>query len=176
MLKYRCMKYVLTIVLFLGVTMAHAQKNIPVTDQVSIEGKVKKPYSFSLKDARTLVSVSIDSITITNHLQERRGVIKGVKGVLLKDIIEKAEIDASNPKILSEYYIECIATDNYKVVFSWNELFNSNIGYNILVITEKDGLKGDQMPDRICLISSTDQATGRRYVKGLQRVIIKQVE
>lgn len=170
------MKFVLLTFLLFGVSIVHAQKNIPVTEQVSIEGKVKKPYSFSLKDTRTMVSVSIDSVTITNHLQERRGVIKGVKGVLLKDIIEKAEIDAANPKILSEYYIECIASDNYKVVFSWNELFNTNTGYNVLVITEKDGVKGDQMTDRICLLSSTDQATGRRYVKGLQKIILKQVE
>ena len=170
------MKYVLPVMLLFSVTLSRAQKNIPVTDQFSIEGKVKKPYSFSLKDARTMVSVSIDSITITNHLQERRGVMKGVKGVLLKDVIEKAEIDAASARVLSEYYIECIATDNYKVVFSWNELFNSNTGYNVLVITEKDGLKGDQLPDRICVIASTDQATGRRFIKGLQKVIIKQVE
>jgi hypothetical protein len=43
-----------------------------------------------------------------------------VKGVLLKDILIKVEIDAETPKVLSEYYFVCIASDNYKVVFSWN--------------------------------------------------------
>lgn len=169
------MKSLLTFMLLLTGGIVYSQKNIPVTEQFSVEGKVKKPFSFSLKDTKGYAIVSVDSISITNHLRERRGVIKNVKGILLKDVLEKAEFDAPNPKVLSEYYIECIATDDYKVVFSWNELFNSSIGQSVLIITEKDGQKGEQIPDRICIISSADHATGRRFVKGLQKVIIKQV-
>jgi hypothetical protein len=47
-----------------------------------------------------------------------------VKGVLLKDILEKSEIDAETLKCLVNIILFAIASDNYKVVFSWNEIFN----------------------------------------------------
>ena len=52
----------------------------------------------SLADLSSYKSYSIDSIVITNHLGERRSTLKKVKGVLLKDILNKVEIDAENPK------------------------------------------------------------------------------
>ena len=58
------------------------------------------------------------------------------KGVLLKDIIDKAVIDMPAPKLLSEIYITCVATDNYKVVFSWNELYNTDIGNHVIDVIE----------------------------------------
>lgn len=95
---------------------------------------------------------------------------------MLKDILSKAEFDAESPKELSEYYIQCVATDNYKVVFSWNEIFNTDAGGNILVIIQKDGEKPEAHNDRIAIISAKDHATGRRYLKGLQKVLVKRVE
>ncbi|MGZ8518349.1 MAG: hypothetical protein ACXWWD_13410 [Chitinophagaceae bacterium] len=77
---------------------------------------------------------------------------------------------------MSEFYITCIASDNYKVVFSWNEIFNSDTGDQLLIITEGNGQKGDEMADSIALLSPSDRATGRRYVKGLQKIVIEQVK
>jgi len=90
--------------------------------------------------------------------------------------LEKAGIDVSSPKLLSEFYFTFIASGNYKVVFSWNEIFNSANGDQVMILTESNGQKGDQMEDRIALLSSSDRATGRRYVKGLQKIVIGQVK
>ncbi len=73
---------------------------------------------------------------------------------------------------LNTYYIECQATDGYKVIFSWNEIFNSETGNHTMIITSKNGVNMNQLDDRIALITPTDQATGRRYVKWLNRIII----
>jgi hypothetical protein len=154
---------------------ASAQKDIPTTDHFSIEGKVKNPSEFSVKNTADYKSISIDSITIYNHLAERRGVIKNVKGILLKEVLEKAVFDSESPKTLSEFYIECIATDDYKVVFSWNELFNTEIGNKVIIITEKDGQRGSQIRDGMALISASDKATGRRFVKGLRKIVVKRL-
>jgi hypothetical protein len=96
--------------------------------------------------------------------------------VLLKDILAKAEIDAESPKVLSKYYVECVASDNYKIVFSWNEIFNSDLGNNILVITQKDGENLESYEDRIAIISASDRATGRRHLKGLQKVLVRRAD
>jgi hypothetical protein len=119
------MKYLLFCSFVLGSGLLMAQKNIIPSENFTVEGKVKKVVNFSLRDSQGFNTKTIDSIVIMNHMMERKGVIKNVHGVLLRDILEKAEIEADSPRVLSEYYIECVATDNYKVVFSWNEVFNS---------------------------------------------------
>ena len=167
----------LLLIIFLTITIdLSAEEKIETTDRFSLEGKVKNRLSFLLKDLNAFTPQFIDSVIIYNHLMVPKKTIKQIKGVLLKDIVDKAEIDVSNPKLLSEFYITCIASDNYKVVFSWNEIYNTAIGEHIIIITESNGNSGDQMPDRIALLSSSDRATGRRYVKGLQKIVIEQVK
>lgn len=154
----------------------YAQHDIKATDQFTVEGAVKKSYSFTLKDANSYTSKSLDSIVISNHLKQRRGSIKNVRGILLKDVLAKVELNESSPKLLSEFYFVCTGSDGYKVVYSWNEIFNTATGNNIYIITEKDGQRGEAVPDRIAIICVTDDATGRRFVKGLAKIIVKRVE
>jgi len=171
------MRSILFLVFAFTVFSASAQKeNIPTTENFSIEGKVKKSLTVSLVDLSSYKSYSIDSIVITNHLGERRSTLKNVKGVLLMDILNKVEIDSETPKVLSEYYFVCIASDNYKVVFSWNEIFNSATGKSVYVITGQDGKPATGLDNRIALVSPKDQMTGRRYVKGLQKIVIERVK
>ena len=171
------MRLILCVVLAATVFSASAQKeNIPTTENFSIEGKVKKGLTVSLADLSLYKSYSIDSIVITNHLGERRSSMKKVKGVLLKDILDKVEIDTENHKVLSEYYFVCIASDNYKVVFSWNEIFNSDVGKSVYIITGQDGNWAYVSDNRIALVSSKDHMTGRRYVKGLQKIVIERIK
>ena len=161
------MKKILLICIVLAAVDVSAQKNIETTNEFTVEGKIKNNLSFSLKHLADFQSKHLDSIVIYNHLMEARKTIRNIKGVLLKDIIDKAVIDVGSQKLLSEYYITCIASDNYKVVVSWNEIYNSIIGESILIITEADGKNANQLEDRIALLSAADGATGRRYVKGI---------
>lgn len=171
------MKSILVLFFVITVFSASAQKEIiPTTENFTIEGKVKKDLTVSLADLSAYKSYSFDSIVITNHLGERRSSLKNVKGILLKDILEKIEIDSESPKVLSEYYIVCIASDNYKVVFSWNEIFNSNTGNSVYILTGHDGKPASALDNRIALVSPKDQMTGLRYVKGLQKIVIGRVK
>ena len=171
------MRFILFLVLFFTVISASAQKeNIPATENFSIEGKVKKSLILSLADLSSYKSYTIDSIVITNHLGERKSSLKKVKAVLLKDILDKAEIDAENHKVLSEYYLVCIASDNYKVVFSWNEIFNNDTGKSVYIITAEDGKPATSLDNRIALVSPNDQMTGRRYVKGLHKIVVERIK
>ncbi|MEO6729589.1 MAG: molybdopterin-binding protein [Ferruginibacter sp.] len=169
------MKKFLSIILVLISLHGWTQKSMLVTESFMVEGKVKQPQSFSMQDLSGLQLTSIDSIVITNHLHEKKSVLKNIKGVLLKDVLNKLTIDQANPKLLSEYYFVCIASDNYKAVFSWNEIFNNETGNHVMIITEQNGKKGSSMDNRIALISSADKATGRRYVKGLQKILVERV-
>jgi len=108
------------LILLFGITVFSAsgqKENIPTTENFTIEGKVKKSMTVSLADLSSYKFYSIDTIVITNHLKERKSSLKKVKAVLLKDILDKVEIDAENHKVLSEYFLVCIASDDYKGCF-----------------------------------------------------------
>jgi len=115
---------------------------------------------------------TIDSIQITNHLKEYRSTIKNIQGVLLKDVLSKVSFKEKSPKVLSEYYIVCVAEDGYKVVFSWNEIFNTSVGDSVLIIPEIEG----RPKDGISTLSPSDFATGRRYVKTLKTILLKKID
>lgn len=164
------MKYTIIALLFLAFS-AKAQES----KQFTIEGKVKTPLTVTLDNLSAYKSVNLDSMAIFNHLMQRKSSIKNIKGVLLKDILTKVEIDAASPKTLSEYYLVFTATDNYKVVYSWNEIFNSSNGDQILVLKSYDTDPSKAEKGNIAIITPTDFATGRRFVKGLSKISILQV-
>ena len=176
MLKLNFMKTMFILFFVVTGSFVLAQKPIPTTENFTIEGKVKKEMTVSLADLSSYKTYPTDSIVITNHLGERKSTLKNVKGALLKDILSKIEIDAESPKVLSEYYFICIASDNYKVVFSWNEIFNSDEGKSVFIITGQDGKPATMLDNRIALVSPKDQMTGRRYVKGLQKIVVERVK
>jgi hypothetical protein len=170
------MKYILIVLLIGSGVNAYSQHDIKPTEQFTIEGLVKAPFTFQLKDASKYMSVRIDSVVIKNHLKERKGVVKNLRGILLKEILANVTIAQDQPKLLSEYYFVLVASDGYKVVFSWNEIFNTQTGEYLFIVTEKDGKSGEAVPDRIALMSPGDDATGTRFVKGLAKIIVKRAE
>jgi hypothetical protein len=170
------MKYSFIIFLLLTSTLLRAQQDNKQTNEFTIDGNVKIAFTFSLKNAGNFTPHAIDSLVIYNHLQERKRVIKNIKGVLLKDVLEKAGLNEEKPKLFSEFYFTCIATDGYKVVYSWNELFNTDIGDHVLILTEEDGKKADTINDRVAVLSPFDKATGRRYVQNLQEIKVERVK
>ncbi|TCD26590.1 molybdopterin-binding protein [Pedobacter psychrodurus] len=164
------MKYFIIVLLFLSFA-ANAQES----KQFVIGGKVKTPLTITLNNLSAYKSVSLDSMKIFNHLMQRKSSIKNIKGVLLKDILAKVEIDAASPKTLSEYYLVFTASDNYKVVYSWNEIFNSPTGNQLMVLINYDAVPAKAEKGNIAIITPSDFATGRRFVKGLSKISILQV-
>ena len=87
------MKNLVTVFSFLFSIIVHAQEKVVPTKHFSIEGKVKNKLVFGFKDAAGYKVVSLDSLVIYNHLHARKRVVNNIKGILLKDILTKAEIE-----------------------------------------------------------------------------------
>lgn len=164
------MKYILSFFLYLSLS-ASAQES----KQFTVEGVIKKKLTFSLESFTNLPIIQLDSATIYNHLMQPKSMIKRIRAVSLKEVLSDMEILAESPKLLSEYYLVCTATDGYKVVFSWNEVFNAETESNILILTnfETDPLK--EQKGNIALFVPGDKATGRRFVKGLQKITVLRI-
>ena len=165
------MKYLL-LFLLLATTTIHAQQP---SLSITVEGRIRNPKTFSLDALKKFSVHTIDSLQIYNHQMVAKSMPRNIKGVLLKEILKEIEFDAETPTVLSQYYIVCIATDQYKVVFSWNELFNTSAGDKVLVVIGKNGVPAEQDKEGIMLVSPADRATGRRYVKELNKIIIQRV-
>ncbi|HLP35786.1 molybdopterin-binding protein [Lacibacter sp.] len=170
------MKFTFTAVLLFICLVTNAQHNIVTTESFVVKGAVQKEIIVTISALKQYKTTKLDSIVITNHLKDIKSVMKNVKLVALKDVLKGLELSETNPKLYSEFYLTMIAADGYKVVFSWNELFNTTVGNNVFLIVESDGKSISDSDSRIALISPMDYATGRRYVKGLQKVIVSKVQ
>lgn len=146
------------------------------TKQFVVTGKVKKDLTFTLADLTHLPIQHIDSVVITNHLGEKKGTMKNLTVVPLTEVLKKLEVDCDNPKLLSEFYLVLEASDGYKVVYSWNEIFNSATGKNTFVVIKKEDVIATKLPESILLVTPTDLQTGRRHVKNLTRIVVKRAE
>lgn len=160
------------LLLVFGACFGQEKHEVSPTDVFIVTGAVEKELTFRLADLAQLPSSPLADVVITNHLGEPRGTARGLKGVKIKDVISGMVIKAESPKVLSEYFLTFVASDGYTVVYSWNELFNSPNGDNCYLITEKDGKKLSDMPDRLLVLTPTDFKTGRRHIKGLQRIVV----
>ncbi len=96
--------------------------------------------------------------------------------MLVLDVLKNLDFQAEAPRVLSEFYLTFIGADGYKVVFSWNEVFNSPTGKNLCFITEKAGELLTEIEDRIIFIAPNDFKTGRRFVKGLAKIVVDRVQ
>jgi len=155
------MKKIAFLTLFLSFAL-----NAQVSKTIVITGNIEKPTTVDFADLKDYASHSIDSLVILNHL----------KGVLLKEVLSKAVFAVNSPKELSEFYIVCVADDGYKVAFSWNEIFNSPTGEKAPILTEINGNATIDQKEGIVLVTPTNKATGRRYVKSLSKITIHQVQ
>ena len=153
-----------------------AQKPTLTSDSFRVIGLVKKEMTFSLEDIERYPSKSIADVTITNHMGEPRGTATKLTGILVKDILKDLELQEQSPKLFSEFYLVFVAADNYKVVYSWNEIFNSPTGENLYLITSRDGKSLKEMEERILILTPTDFKTGRRHIKGLSKIIVERVD
>lgn len=146
-----------------------------VSEALLVTGEVQQELRFGLADLEKLPAQPIPDVVITNHLGQPKGTATQLKGVLLKDLLQTLKLKEESPKRYSEFFFTFIAADQYKVVYSWNEIFNSPTGLHVYLITSKAGKPLATMDDRILVLTTTDFKTGRRHIKGLSRIVVSRV-
>jgi hypothetical protein len=65
------------------------------------------------------------------------------------------------------------ASDGYRAVFSWAELYLSPIADGVLVVYERDGAPLDDNEGLIALVSLKDTRPGPRHVRWLQSIELR---
>nr|WKN37067.1 hypothetical protein K4G66_32370 [Tunicatimonas sp. TK19036] len=163
-------------ILVLLIQPAFGQHEYLPTDSFIITGEVKNEVKFTLSDLSAFEAEPVEDVIITNHAGVEKGVLTGLKGIPIKKILDQAQIEVDDPKFLSEFYLTFAAIDGYKVVYSWNEIFNTATGDHTFLITQMEGKSIKKMEDRILVLTTSDIRTGRRNLKSLSKIIITRVE
>nr|WP_315241194.1 molybdopterin-dependent oxidoreductase [uncultured Flavobacterium sp.] len=144
-----------------------------VNHQIEIKGDIEFPLQLTVDSLRKMKVVVIDNFKIMGKNGEIKKEIKTCKGVLLRDILEKAKIKQNGHKDRN-FYIVARASDNYKATFSWAEIFNNPTGENTFILFEENGksIKNGEM----IAICKNDIKTGPRHVYWLKSIEVYKVK
>lgn len=94
-------------------------------------------------------------------------------GVLLRDLLVHAGFAGGNDRGARTATVEAVASDGYRAVFSWGELFNSPVGEQTLVIVGQDERPLDAAAGPLALRSLSDIRPGPRHVRNLCSLLVR---
>jgi DMSO/TMAO reductase YedYZ molybdopterin-dependent catalytic subunit len=146
-----------------------------VTDAITVSGLVKQTITLSVADLRAMPAHALSDVVLVCLSGANKGNAKNYRGVLLRDVITRANIEAVDKSDLKKTLIVAAASDHYIALFTWGELFNTPVGDAVLVVYEKDGVPLSADEGHIALISGTDLRTGPRHVKWLKSIELRKV-
>jgi cytochrome c551/c552 len=144
-----------------------------VTEHLAVTGAVEHKLDLSVDDLRQLPAQDLREISVVSQSQTTAGQTETFKGVLLRTLLDKAAIVSPGRNDLKKLIVIARASDDYAVVFSWNELFNSELGNGVLVYVEKNGKPLAEDEGRIALISTKDTHLGARHVRWLNAIEVR---
>lgn len=88
-------------------------------------------------------------------------------GTLLREVLLQAGFGGPQDRGARPAVIEAVASDGYRAVFSWGEVFNTALGEQILVVVQQDGRALDPAAGPLALRSIGDLRPGPRHVRNL---------
>lgn len=166
--------FALTIILTL-ISFSGMAQTTPPTDALVVSGKVKSERTFTLADIQKIKSISLENIN-TSCSPKKKEEAKNVKAILVKDLLDSVKYQYSSPKMLHRFYFQFEGSDGYTVVYSFNEIYNTDTGNHLYLVTEMNGQDFTQMENRILLLTTSDIKPGSRNIKGLARIVVCMAE
>jgi hypothetical protein len=147
-----------------------AQREITPTDSIRVSGLIAPTQVLLLSELEKRPQILIPDLVIHNHRGEIKDTLRGLTGVSLRDWMLSMEIPFEKPRDLNKCYLLLKASDGYTALISWNELFNTEAGKQMYLLTSIGGKPISGLPQRMAFIAAGDVQKGRRYVKGLASI------
>jgi hypothetical protein len=139
-------------------------------NKLVVTGRVTRPLELGMEKLRAMDTEEIADLMIICGDGDPKGNIRNCKGILLENVIRMADVIKEEHNDTKKMFIVVSAHDGYKVVFSWQEIFNTSVGGGVMILLERDGKTLDGEQGQLELISAEDYFTGSRYVRGLKNI------
>jgi hypothetical protein len=139
---------------------------------IRIVGRVKQPLVVRAEELCAMATEELNDLPIYCGTGDPKGSINHCRGVLLENVIAMAEVIKAAHNDTKKMFIVVSGGDGHKVVFSWQEIFNTPIGGGVMVLTEKNGHSLCEADGDLELVSAEDYFTGSRYVRMLRKIEI----
>ena len=156
---------------------AFSQPVPPPVSKLSVAGDVANPLTLDVDGLRRLPVQQLEDVRQIRGGAASPGAeqVRRYTGVLLRDVLAAAKPVEKERHDLRQSIVVVTATDGYKAIFSWAEVFLSPIGDGALVIFERDGAPLPPTEGPLALVSLRDTNPGPRHVKWLARVELRRV-
>ncbi len=154
---------------------AHAQAQAGAS-ALTVKGNVERELVLSLDELKRLPAQRIEDVRVVREQGTTAGtpeVARRYTGVLLRDVLDRAKLTEKNRNDLRRSVVIVTASDGYRAVFSWAELYLSTIGEGALIVYERDGAPLADSEGPLALVSLKDTRPGPRHVKWLRSVEVR---
>lgn len=159
-------------------TPARAQEVLhgePGWDHVLLHGWVRHPLRLDVQALHHMEGLHIPSFQVVCTLDGPHGNPRPMCGVPLRRLIEQAVPDFAQRTDFKRAAVIASSRENYRALFSWNELFNTSIGEGVLLAWDCAQAPLAAGAGPFALVSLRDLATGPRYIQRLARLELVRV-
>jgi DMSO/TMAO reductase YedYZ molybdopterin-dependent catalytic subunit len=153
-----------------------ADAQTPGAPALTVKGNVEHVLALSLDEVKQLPAQRIEDIRVVREQGAAAGaqeMTRRYTGCLLRDILDRAKLVEKNRMDLRKSVLIVTASDGYRAVFSWAELYLSPIGEGVLVVYERDGAALSDAEGPLALVSLKDTRPGPRHVKWLRTIEVR---
>lgn len=166
---------ILFLLVAFGLPLFLEAQELRPTETLLVKGKVKAERSFTLNEIKKFKAVALTDVN-TSCSPKKKELAKTAKAILVKDLLDSVRFQYESPKMLHRFYFRFEGSDGYTVVFSFNEIYNTDTGNNLYVVTQLNDQDISNMENRILLLCTSDLKQGGRNIKGLERIVVCMAE
>jgi hypothetical protein len=141
-----------------------------MTHAVEVVGLVNHPLKLTVDDLRSMPQTEVNNVGLICGSGRYDGVVKSYRGVRLTAVLERADVIMQHHDSPNYLFITVASSDAHWALFSYQELFNTAIGEQAIVIIERDGQPLDEREGEIAFVSANDVRPGPRRLRYLQKI------
>jgi len=159
--------------LFCGAALAQSAHDAAT---LTVKGSVERELVLSIDELKRFPVHAMDDVRVVRDsaaATASQEVGRRYTGCLLRDVLDRAKLVERNRFDLRRSVVIATASDGYRAVFSWAELYLSPIGEGVLIVYQRDGAALTEDEGPLALVSFKDTRPGPRHVKWLRSLEVR---